>query len=102
MVNGHAVNGVPRTAPGTSRAPAKTPSPWLTAQCKDIIGKIVEANQKYRVSFDVIHATLIREHPGQTEMIDAIVQAAKIVSSSISRRHAQLKGTHQSCEISGN
>lgn len=76
MVNGHALtNG----SPLTSRASPKNPSPWLTAQCKDIIAKIVEANTKYRVSFDIIHATLVREHPGQMEMIDAIVLAAKEV-----------------------
>ncbi|KAH7720579.1 hypothetical protein AAVH_11910 [Aphelenchoides avenae] len=91
MVNGHALtNG----SPLTSRASPKNPSPWLTAQCKDIIAKIVEANTKYRVSFDIIHATLVREHPGQMEMIDAIVLAAKEVIKQQRNQPTPLQNGH--------
>lgn len=72
-------NGAPKTSTPKTTASGE-PSQWLTAQCKEIVGKIVQANQKYQVSFTDIHATLVRKHPGQKGMIDAIVQAAEIVS----------------------
>ncbi|KAH7715363.1 hypothetical protein AAVH_17248 [Aphelenchoides avenae] len=70
---------------GATEAPVSKPSVptdvALAVQCKDIIGKILKVNTKYGVPFDVLHATLVRKHPEQTGMIDAVVQAAKAAMS---------------------
>ncbi|KAH7700387.1 hypothetical protein AAVH_32493, partial [Aphelenchoides avenae] len=70
---------------GATETPTSKPSVLidlaLAAQCKDIIGKILKVNTKYGVSFEILHATLVRTHPEQTGMIDAVVQAAKAAIS---------------------